>query len=49
MATNEGEGGRRLNRMLQIVREEEEINRQLKGIQLSKHYQLLVFLCILPL
>jgi len=34
MAGNEGERGRRLNRILQIAREEEDINRQLKGIQI---------------
>jgi len=32
MAGNEGERGRRLNRILQIAREEEDINRQLKAL-----------------
>lgn len=31
MANNDSEGSRRLNRILQIAREEEDINRQLKG------------------
>jgi len=48
MAGNEGEG-RRLNRLLQIAREQEDINRQLKGTLIMKHEYLKIISLLLLL